>query len=76
MKLFILITSIPIVLFAGVKNTFNSTLKDKHKPSTSTLQINSKDYQKLAKIKMSDAILIAQSRSAGRLVESSLESKN
>ena len=74
MKLFLLFTVIPIFLFAGVKNTFDNSMKDK--PSTSTLKINSKDYQKLAKIKMSDAILIAQSKSAGRLVESSLESKN
>ena len=39
---------------------------------TATAQTKSKGYQKYAKIKMSEAISIAQTRSTGRLIESSL----
>lgn len=77
MKSFIIITFTPLILLASMINPSAYTINvEKQKPTTSTLKIESKDYQKFAKIKMSEAILIAQSKSTGRLVESSLESEN
>ena len=52
----------------------DSTKEDNNQiPSHSASKIKSKDYQSLAKIKMSDAISIGQSKSLGRPVESSIE---
>ena len=77
MKSLILICLFPIILFASIKGTSNNSAKEENKKTdNSTLKIKSKDYQNLAKIKMSEAILIGQSRSVGRLVESSLEIEN
>ncbi|MFZ3228912.1 MAG: PepSY domain-containing protein [Pseudobdellovibrio sp.] len=77
MKSFIIISLFPIILLASMKNASDNSIQEENlKPTISTLKIRPNDYQNLAKIKMSEAIVIAQSKSAGKLVESSLESEN
>lgn len=63
MKSLAIICLLPSLLFASFK-------------SIATVEIKSKTEHRLAKIKMSEAIIIAQSKSVGKLVESSLERKN
>lgn len=77
MKLFIAITFIPIIIFAKVQNTSENSMNIKNqKHRISTFKIESKEYPNLAKIKMSEAILIAETKTVGKLIESSLESEN